>query len=61
MVKTGGHTHADGHGDEAAGHDHGGGEAASQQPAVPYTATLPVDLGASPAFPPRSRPRPRSW
>jgi hypothetical protein len=48
MVKTGGHTHGGGHGDEAAGHDHGGGEAASQQPGVPYTATLPVDLGGFP-------------
>jgi hypothetical protein len=48
MVKTGSHTHAGAHGDEAAGHDHGGGEAASQQPAVPYTATLPVDLGGVP-------------
>jgi hypothetical protein len=45
MVKTGSHTHAGAHGDDAAGHDHGGSGAASQQPGVPYTATLPVDLG----------------
>jgi hypothetical protein len=48
MVKTGSHTHAGGHGHEAAGHDHGDGEHASQQPAVPYTATLPVDLSGVP-------------
>jgi hypothetical protein len=60
MVSAGSHTHAGGHshGDEAAaGHDHDAGEAeaahdhadaASTQPAKPYDATLPVDLGGVP-------------
>jgi hypothetical protein len=45
MVETGNHTHAHGDGNDAAGHDHGGGEPASAASAVPYNATLPVDLG----------------
>jgi hypothetical protein len=49
MVTTGSHAHADGHTDEAAHHDDdgGGGEIATQS-AVPYLATLPVDLGGVP-------------
>jgi hypothetical protein len=45
MVATDNHAHADADGNDEAGHDHGGGEPASTRPAVPYNATLPVDLG----------------
>jgi hypothetical protein len=47
MVKTGSHEHVDDHGGEGAGHDHAD-SASSQQSAVPYMATLPVDLGGVP-------------
>jgi hypothetical protein len=47
MVQTGGHSHAGGHDEMAAGgaHDHG---TPSARPAVPYMGTKPVDLGGVP-------------
>jgi hypothetical protein len=69
IVKTGSHSHAGGHddhgdaaaghhhgsGDAAAGHDHGSGDAVSVQPAKPYDATLPVDLGGVPGVSPEEQ------
>jgi hypothetical protein len=56
MVSTGSHSHSGGHGSDAAaghhddggGHDHPDADAAATQPAKPYDATLPVDLGGMP-------------
>jgi hypothetical protein len=50
MVTTGNHDHGGGpgHSETAAGHAHGEGGHASNIPAKPYDATLPVDLSGVP-------------
>jgi hypothetical protein len=57
MVQTGSHSHAGGH-DDMAGMDHGHGEAAHAETAVPpkkYDGTLPVDFSGVPGVTPEQQ------